>query len=352
MKYKISVVIPVYNAENTLKRAIGSILTQNWNGNFEEDIEIILIDDNSSDNSLNIIKEFSNSYSNIHYYSFDNNSGFGGRGRNKGISIAKGEFIVLLDNDDEYLQDALQIFYDTIIKTESEIVFANYETDALMNQKRLYCPKGYNQNRTINPIENQQIFDIVSTQCSVAPWAKIYRKSFIENNNIKFREDSQFDDADFFMQCVLSCKQITILPRNYVYMYYTYDDSQVRIHDKHHFDVRIRTMKDIDQFVKSKGYSNYLFDKYNIMELFLIISNSKESKKDTFFMFDELRRYQEELGGFNFPKPELNFVNKFVMSKHYNIAYYISKFYSKLYGNEFIRKSYRSFYHVKKSIDK
>ena len=88
------------------------------------------------------------------------------------------------------------------------------------------------------------------------------------------------------------------------------------------------------------------------MELFLIISNSNESKEDIFAMFDDLRQYIEELGGFNFPKPEIRFLNKFIMSKHYGMAYYISKFYSNLYGNEFIRKSYRSFYHVRKSIDK
>ena len=349
MSYKISVVIPVYNAEETLRKAIDSLLIQNWNGNFEEDIEIILVDDNSSDNSLNIIKDLSDEYSNIHYFSFDTNSGFGGRGRNKGISLAEGEYIVLMDNDDIYLQDALQLFYDTITQTGSEIVLANYQTDFL--QERLYCPKEYNENRTINPTKDQKVFDKVSTACSMAPWAKIYSKRFLQENNIEFREDSQFDDADFFMKCIVSSKQITILPKDYVYLYYTYDDSQVRIHDKDHFDARIKTMRDIDEFVKNKGFTCKIFTHNNLLELFLMIANSNESKKDTFLMFDELREYQSDLDEIQIGKLELNFLNRFVMSKHYNIAYYISRFYALLYGNSFIRQIYRSRNNAAKSFD-
>ena len=351
MMYKISVVMPVYNAEKTLKRAVDSLLTQNWKGDFEEDIEIVFVDDNSSDNSLNIIKELANKHSNIHYFSFDNNSGFGGRGRNKGISLAKGEYIVLMDNDDIYLQDALQTFYDAIIETGSEIVLCNYDTDFL-SHKRLYCPKGYNKNWTLNPTENQKMFDIATHSCSMAPWAKIYNKNFLQENNIKFVEDSQFDDADFFMKCMISSKQITILPNNYVYMYYTYDDSQVRIHDKRHFDARIKTMRNIDKLVKDRGFSCKLFTRSNLMELFLMIANSNESKKDTFLMFDELREYQSDFGEIHYPRPELNFLNIFVMSKHYNLAYYISKFYAFLYSNSFIRKIYRSRNNASKKYNK
>ena len=350
MSYKISVVIPVYNAEKTLEKAINSLLTQNWNGNFEEDIEIILVDDNSSDNSLNIIEEFSDKYSNIRYFSFDDNSGFGGRGRNKGISMSQGDYIVLMDNDDIYLQDALQSFYDAIIQTGSEIVFANYETDFLAH-RRLYCPKGYNKNMTLNPSESQKMFDIISTTCSMAPWAKIYKKDFLLANNIFFVEDSQFDDADFFIKCILSSKQITILPNTYVYFYHTYDSSQVRIHDKEHFYARVKTMRNIDLLVKNKGFSCWLFNRNNMMELFLIIANSNESKEDTYLMFDELYNYQCDLGIVSYPRSELNFLNKFIMSKHYNTAYYISKFYSKLYQNSFIRKIYRSKGNANKRID-
>ena len=341
--------MPVYNAEKTLRRAIDSIITQNWKGDFEKDIEIVMVDDNSSDNSLNIIKELSDKHSNIHYYSFDNNSGFGGRGRNKGISMAEGEYIVLMDNDDIYLQDALQTFYDTITQTGSDIVLANYKTDLF--SQRLYCPKGFNKNWTLNPTMNQKVFDKISAACSFAPWAKIYKKSFLQENEIKFVEDSQFDDADFFIKCILSSNQITILPNDYVYFYYTYDDSQVRVHDKKHFDARIKTMRNIDSLIEDKGLDPKLFTRNNLMELFLMISNSDESKKDTFLMFKELHDYQSEFDEISYSRFELNFLNKFIMSKHYNLAYYISKCYALLYGNSFIRSVYRHNNNKSKTFD-
>ena len=348
MSYKISIIIPVYNAEKTLQKAVDSLFSQNWNGDFEKDIEIILIDDNSSDNSLKIIEKLYEKHDNINYHSFKDNSGFGGRGRNKGLEMSQGEYVIFMDNDDIYLQDSIQTLYDSILETKSDIIFANYETDFLAKQ-RLYCPEKYNKNMTINPTENQRIFDIVSTTCSMAPWAKIYNKNFLVTNNIQFKEDSQFDDAEFFIKCILSSNQITILPKTYVYMYYTYEDSQVRTHDKHHFDARLKTMKEMDDLITNDGFSSEALIKYCLMELFLIISNSNATKKEIYEMFDDLSDYQSKFGDFTYPKPELNILNKYIMSKHYNTAYIISKFYSVLYNNAFIRKMYRSINNAKKS---
>jgi hypothetical protein len=100
-------------------------------------------------------------------------------------------------------------------------------------------------------------------------------------------------------------------------------------------------MKNIDSMVKNKGFSCKFFTRANLMDLFLIIANSKESKADTFSMFEDFRLYQSNLGGLHYSRPELNFLNKFIMTKHYTISYFISKVYALLYGNDFIRKVYR-----------
>jgi len=120
-------------------------------------------------------------------------------------------------------------------------------------------------------------------------------------------------------------------------------DSQVRIHDKDHFYARIKTMRSIDSMAKNKGFSSKLFTRKNLMELFLIIANFKESKEDMFQMFDELVEYQKDLGEIHFTRPEINFLNKFLITKHYNMSYYISKIYVLLYNNSIVRKLYRSF---------
>lgn len=328
--YKISIVIPVYNAESTLKNAIDSIF-QKWNGDFLEDIEIILIDDNSSDSSLNIIKEYASKYNNISYFTFKDNSGFGGHGRNKGIEMANGEFIILMDNDDIYLENALMTLYEVIVKEGSDLVGANYKIDAF-KKDRLYCPKGYNQNRTLNPTKNQYIFDFITTTCSFAPWAKIYRKSFLEENNIKFLEDTQFGDVEFFIQCILNVNKFSILPNGYMYMYYIYETSQVRSHYKKHFYARLKTMKDIDALIKSHDLVSDAFITYCLIDLFLVVAKLNEFKKEI-EVFTDLYEFEKNFDNIIISKTELNILNK-----QYNKSIFIYKIYSLLYNNGFIRK--------------
>lgn len=347
--YKISVIIPVYNAESTLKKAIESVISQNWKDDFFEDVEIILVNDNSSDSGLNIIKEYASKYNNISYFTFKDNSGFGGRGRNKGIELSTGEFIILMDNDDIYLENAFITLYDIIIKENSDLVGANYKTDTF-KKDRLYCPKGYNKNRTLNPTKNQQIFDIITTTCSFAPWAKIYRKSFLEENNIKFLEDTQFDDAEFFIKCLLYANKFTIIPNDYVYMYYTYESSQVRLHDKIHFDARLNTMKQINNLIKNHGLNGDAFIMHCLMDLFLMVANLNGSKKEKIEVFEELYDFEKNFDKIIIPKTELNILNNAILNKQFNKAIFLCKFYSFLYNNSLIRRIYRLWNNKTKKI--
>lgn len=347
--YKISVIIPVYNAESTLKKAIESVISQNWEGNFLEDVEIILVDDNSSDSSLDIIKEYANKYDNISYFTFKDNSGFGGRGRNKGIELSTGEFIILMDNDDIYLENAFITLYNTIIKEKADLVGANYKTDTFKN-KRLYCPKGYNQNRTLKPTKNQHIFNVITTNCSFAPWAKIYRKSFLKENNIKFLEDTQFDDAEFFIKCMLYANKFTIIPNDYVYMYYAYENSQVRVHDKIHFDARLNTMKEIDALIKNHGLESDAFITHCLIDLFLMVANLNESKKEKIEVFMDLYDFEKNFDKIVIHKIELNILNNAILNKQFKKAIFICKIYSFLYNNNFIRRIYRLWNNKTKKI--
>lgn len=338
--YKISVIIPVYNAESTLKNAIDSVISQNWEGDFLEDIEIILVDDNSSDSSLDVIKEYTSKYSNISYFTFKDNSGFGGRGRNKGIEISTGEFIILMDNDDIYLENALATLYNAIVREDSDLVGANYKTDTF-KKDRLYCPKGHNHNRSLKPTKNQKMFDIITTTCSFAPWAKIYRKSFLHDNNIKFLENTQFDDAEFFIKCMLYANKFTIIPNDYVYMYYTYETSQVRIHDKKHFDVRLNTMKDIDNLIRNHGLKSDAFTTHCLIDLFLVVANINGSREEQIEVFKDLYEFEKNFDKIVINKTELTILNNAILNKQFNKAIFLCKIYSVLYNNSFIRHIYR-----------
>lgn len=116
--YKISMIIPVYNAEKYLKRTINSIINQSIGF---ENIELILVDDNSQDNSKSIIEEYVAKYDNIIGIYSDKNHGFPGFGRNKGIEIASGQYIMFSDNDDEHDEDLCLKLYEAIVSEDADI---------------------------------------------------------------------------------------------------------------------------------------------------------------------------------------------------------------------------------------
>ena len=106
---KISVIVPIYNNEQYLKTCLDSLVNQSLN-----DIEIILIDDCSTDNSYKIAQEYNDNYSNIKLYK--NNQNYGqGKTRNIGLDIATGEYIGFIDSDD-YIKICITVLRITIIQ--------------------------------------------------------------------------------------------------------------------------------------------------------------------------------------------------------------------------------------------
>ena len=123
MKYKISVIVPVYNAEKTLKSTINSVINQSFGF---DNIELIIVDDCSTDNSKKIIEEFSQKFKNIKAIFFENNRG-PSISRNIGIDNATAEYLMFLDSDDEFVKDYCETMYSTIIDGDFDIcTCANY----------------------------------------------------------------------------------------------------------------------------------------------------------------------------------------------------------------------------------
>lgn len=118
--YKVTIIIPVYNSEKYLKQCLDSVINQTL-----EKIEIICIDDKSTDNSLNILKEYRNNDKRIKIIENSGNKGTGYT-RNIGLKEALGEYIMLLDADDWYETETCEKAYNQINNNKDDIVFFNY----------------------------------------------------------------------------------------------------------------------------------------------------------------------------------------------------------------------------------
>ena len=125
MSFKISVIMPIYNAEKNLKKSINSIIQQTIGF---ENIELILVDDKSTDNSRSIIEHFSTKFQNITPIFLENNSGGASIPRNYGMKKSTSEYIMFIDSDDEYSEDLCEKFYKCISSHDVDLVSCNYNT--------------------------------------------------------------------------------------------------------------------------------------------------------------------------------------------------------------------------------
>ena len=188
-KPAISVIIPVYNAQDGIKRCVDSLLNQSF-----KNFEIILLNDGSKDNSLNILKEYELKYSFVRVID-KQNEGVAVT-RNKGILLAEGEYTMFMDNDDFVDSDYIETFYQAIHEKKLDLVIGGY--------------KRVNQ-------DNQIIFsqDIQQSEWSkyiiMAPWAKIYRTEFLKTNNLEFFDYGIGEDIIFNLAAYKAIDKIGLL---------------------------------------------------------------------------------------------------------------------------------------------
>lgn len=188
-KPAISVIIPVYNAQDGIKRCVDSLLNQSF-----KNFEIILLNDGSKDNSLNILKEYELKYSFVRVID-KQNEGVAVT-RNKGILLAEGEYTMFMDNDDFVDSDYIETFYQAIHEKKLDLVIGGY--------------KRVNQ-------DNQIIFsqDIQQSEWSkyiiMAPWAKVYRTEFLKTNNLEFFDYGIGEDIIFNLAAYKTTDKIGLL---------------------------------------------------------------------------------------------------------------------------------------------
>ena len=204
--YRISIVIPVFNVEDTLNDSFNSILNQDFGF---ENLEVIFVDDCSTDNSAKIIEDFSNKYDNVKSIFLNENSGFAGKPRNIGILNSTSEYIMFLDPDDEYLENACSLLYENITNNKLDIVSGNFN---FINHNE----KTINQWNQLNLIGNEIHVNSVKDEpnlfsCNPAIWSKIYRKEFIISNKIHFIENLPAEDLVFNAVCLLNANGIKFI---------------------------------------------------------------------------------------------------------------------------------------------
>lgn len=201
---KVSLVIPVYNAENYLDRCIDSIISQTY-----KNIEVIFIDDGSKDNSWEILKSYKLRYPDVIYSYHQENMGVS-KTRNKGIQLATGDYIMFMDNDDYIDSNYIEVFVSEIRKKDYDLVIGGYRRP----------------NDQGKVIEEVALLDKEYSKYKiVAAWAKIYRLDYIKRNNIEFLDSNIGEDIHFTIQAVALTNKIKII--DYIGYNWYYNEKSV-----------------------------------------------------------------------------------------------------------------------------
>ncbi|MBQ8459160.1 glycosyltransferase [bacterium] len=199
-----SIIIPVFNTSQYLEQCLESIITQQ-----EKNLEIICIDDNSKDNSLEVLYKYKNIDSRIKIIKFNKNLG-AGICRNTAINIAKGKYICFVDSDDIIEKNLLSECSKLININPDIIIFGaktlNYNTQKIKSGQ--YCSRFF-------PKEyfNSNIF-----KYHTVSWNKLYKTEFLIKNNIKFDSTFESEDQIFTIKSLLLAENINILKKDlYIY---------------------------------------------------------------------------------------------------------------------------------------
>ena len=248
---KISVILPVFNGEKYISKAIESVLGQSFT-----DFELIIVNDGSTDNTADIINGFDD-----YRITIINQSNQGpGAARNNALETVDSDYVMFLDADDWYHPKALEIAYGEATKYDTDLTFfqmINYNNGEVY-ENEWFDLKTFDEsfeNRAFHPSETPgSIFDL-----SVGVCQKIYNMEFLKRIAARFPEGIFFEDMPFFYYVYLKAKRISII-KKHLYYRRKHDESITHVVDEKFLDTVRAGQILMDIFIKNGWYDAYKYD--------------------------------------------------------------------------------------------
>ena len=206
----ISVIIPAFNCEKSIKRTVESIISSGL-----KDYEIVIINDGSTDNTASVCNSLCSQYSFVKCYEQEN-SGVSAA-RNKGISVTLGEYIMFFDADDTAEENGFSECINIIENKKPDILIFGMSFDYYKNGKLYRRDKLVpEQSGILNKTQLKAEFESLYNTNSLTPvWNKIYKRALIIDNNILFNTDYfLMEDFLFSLECLKLCENIYCLPKD------------------------------------------------------------------------------------------------------------------------------------------
>lgn len=253
---KVSIIVPVYNVEKYVERCLKSLINQTLH-----EIEIIIVNDGSTDNSLLICKKYEKIDKRIKIYSKEN-EGLG-LTRNYGIDKCRGKYIAFVDSDDFVSLDFYEKMYLNIEKNNTDAVFAgfkNYRNDGIENigeintfKENIVLAKEYLHN--ILHVRNDELYG--KNYLNMSVWRSLYKREIIERNNLQFESERKFisEDILFNIDYCLAADKVSFQKDTY-YFYCYNSNSLTKKYKKDRFEKDIILYEEIIRRLNEYGEYN------------------------------------------------------------------------------------------------
>ena len=280
---KISVLVPVYNVEKYLEKSFSQIINQNF-----DDFEIIYVDDGSGDRSQKYLKDFQKRDSRVKIFSKEN--GGCGSARNYAFSKARGEYVYFLDPDDELECDTLKKAYDSAVINNADIVIFKADT---FNDSGILNDVYFNLNNALKQ-DDYSIFNFTYKDIleyifddGFAPWSKLYKKEFIDDNNLRFDEGIAFDDVPFHVKTLIKAKRLAYVDE-ILYHYRVDNESSVNNTSSNGFDI-FKVTDILYDFLVSEGIYNEFEKNFIRFEINHILAYIISTNSEKYFRISQTR---------------------------------------------------------------
>lgn len=208
---RVSVVVPVYNAEKYLNQCIESLLNQTL-----KDIEIIFVDDGSEDNSGMIISRYAKKDSRLQFLKQENS--FAGTARNLGMNKAAGEYIIFLDADDYFEADMLEEMYNKAKADDADVCLCSAkrfnDLTGEITEPNFYLNTSLLPENL--PFSADELKDRIFNFTTPAPWTKLFKTAFVKANGFKFQPIKKTNDLFFIFANLSLAKRITYVNKPFV----------------------------------------------------------------------------------------------------------------------------------------
>lgn len=278
LKKVVSIIVPAYNVQDYIYQSLESLLEIKD----DNDFEVIIINDGSTDQTLGVIKSFITNHSCLSFHLIDQvNTGLSGA-RNNGLKVANGEYVFFMDSDDIIHCDGLCEMLKKAQLTKADIVVGNYYEFTEIEKKKVHRNDKSNFKQPLVTLD-ERLEKLFTIDISFAVWNKLYKYDFLVEKKLEFKEGMWFEDLDFVFRAFYEACKIEKV-EDFVYGYRQRPNSIMTLVVPKILD-KITIMDSLSVFLVSKGTFEYYKSQYDILYLkmsFSILSSVINKNTDFF----------------------------------------------------------------------